>query len=216
MGNFGQRLKSHETSRDHLICMSKWIELQMRLKKNETIDKSVEEQINKEREHWQQILVRIIALVKSLAKNNLAFRGDNEKIHQENNGNFLSLIEMIAEFDSIMQEHFRCIKDESIHYHYLSHKIQNELILMLAGEVKGAIVKRVKEAKYFSVILDCTPNISHEEQMTLVLRCVDVSTSPIKVKEFFVQFLKVDDTSGLGLFNVPKDVLITLELDLVT
>ena len=102
-GNLGQRLKIHETSKDHLVCMSKWIELQMRLKKNATIDKSLEEQINKEREHWQQILVRIIALVKTLAKNNLAFRGDNEKIHEEHNGNFLSFIEMIAEFDPIMQ-----------------------------------------------------------------------------------------------------------------
>ena len=39
--NIGKRFKSHESSNEHLMCMSKWIELDMRLHKNETIDKSV-------------------------------------------------------------------------------------------------------------------------------------------------------------------------------
>lgn len=153
--------------------------------KHKIIDKNLQEQLNKEKDHWRKVLTRIIAVTETLAKNNLAFRGKNEKIYQENNENFLSLIEMIAKFDPIMQEHIRRIQHGEIHNHYLGHNIQNGLIQMLYFEIKNIIVKNIKKAKYFSVILDCTPDASHQEQMTLVLRCVDILSTPIKIEEYF-------------------------------
>ncbi|XP_022843386.1 zinc finger MYM-type protein 1-like [Olea europaea var. sylvestris] len=212
--NMHRRLTHHEVSKEHIGCMISWMELENRLQTKHTIDESIQLSINKEREHWRQVLTRIIAIVKRLAKNTLAFRGDCEQLYVEDNGLFLQMIEMVAEFDPIMEEHIRRAQAREIQYTYLGPKIQNELIQMLAGEVRSAIVTKVKHAKYFSVILDCTPDASNEEQMSLVIRCVDDSIDSPMVQEYWIEFLKVDDASGFGLFIELKNVLKNLELDI--
>lgn len=140
------------------------------------------------------MLIRIIDAVKYLVKYNLAFRGTNERIHEDSNGNFMGLIEMITEWDPIMKEHLRRIDDKEFYHHYLSPKIQNEFIIRLSYEIKTAVISKIKiKAKYFSVIHDCTPDVSDQEPMTLIMRCMDVSTHVVKVEEFLLEFLEVDD-----------------------
>ncbi|KAH1182105.1 hypothetical protein KIL84_009859 [Mauremys mutica] len=93
-------------------------------------------------------------------------------------------------------------------HHYLGKTIQNEIIQLLATKVKQKIVVDLKSAKYYSVILHCTPDISHTEQMTLMVCFVTTTTTEpsenvsamVTVRQHFLEF--IDDTTGGGMTNV--------------
>ena len=76
-------------------------------------------------------MFRIILIAKFLAKHNLAFRGTNSKLYWDSNGNFLGMVEMMAEFDPVIQEHVQRITNDDIHTYYLGHGIQNEVMICL-------------------------------------------------------------------------------------
>ncbi|KAI4969018.1 hypothetical protein ZWY2020_046348 [Hordeum vulgare] len=212
--HLGTRLKEHETGADHVLNMTTWYELRSRLQTHQTIDKATQRQLESEKDHWRKVLFRIVCIVKFLSKHNLAFRGTNSKLYEDSNGNFLGLVEMLAEFDPVIREHVRCITNEETHAHYLDHKIQNELIHLLASAINSKIVKKIKSAKYFSVILDCTPDASHQEQISIIIRYVDSSSSHVCIEESFLGFLDVNDTTGQGLFEVLENELKLLDLDI--
>ncbi|CAH0551202.1 unnamed protein product [Brassicogethes aeneus] len=205
--------RNHEKSSDHMSNFQDWKELEFRLGKNKTIDSENLRLIRQEERYWQQVLERLIALVRVLGAQNLAFGGTHEQIFKSDNGNFLKFVEYLALFDPVMHEHLRKIQDKETHIHYLGKEIQNEMIKLLFGAVQKKIVACVRSAKYYSLILDCTPDVSHTEQMTIIIRFVDlIDERGGYIKEHFLGFVPVLETTGAGLTEKILEVLKKLSL----
>ncbi|KAM7171453.1 zinc finger MYM-type protein 1-like isoform 1-T1 [Macrochelys suwanniensis] len=185
----------------------------MRLRLKATIKRRChqhQEKIASESLYWQNVLKRLIAIVRVLATQKLALRGTSDQLYVPNNRNFLKIVKLMAEFDAVLQEHLRRVTTQEMYtHHYLGKTIQNEIIQLLATKVKQKIVADLKSASYYSVILDCTPDISQTEQMTLMVRFVTTTTEPSDNvsametgREHFLEFIDIDDTTGAGMTNV--------------
>lgn len=59
----------------------------------------------------------------------------------------------------------------------------------------------IKTMKYFSIILDCTPDLSHKEQLSVIVRTVSLGDLP-QFKEHFLGFLVAEETTGESLSSV--------------
>lgn len=154
-------------------------------------------------QHWRGVLKRIMSIIRLLASQCLAFRGTTEHLFQPNNGNFLKLVELLSEFDPVMEEHIRRVQRESDKWSvtYLSNNIQDELINLMGNVILSKIVEITKIAKYFSIIADCTPDVSHIEQLSLTIRVVAFNSiqNKYEIEEFFIGFFEASDSTGEGL-----------------
>ncbi|KAG2466264.1 ZMYM1 protein, partial [Polypterus senegalus] len=82
----------------------------------------------------------------------------------------------------------------------------------MGNAVLKKIVADVQSAKYFSIILDCTPDASHQEQMTMIIRTINVGVTPEEIQECFVGFLPVESSTGQSLAEASLTKLEELEL----
>ncbi|KAL4126320.1 hypothetical protein QTP88_010542 [Uroleucon formosanum] len=144
---------------------------------------------------WPQLLTHDMRVEIVLSKSEkIEFYENYPKNEQKRK---FSLIEMMAKFDPVIQEHVRRIRNGETHDHYLED---------------------IKEAKYFSIMMDCTPDVSKEEQLSIIIRILDMgnksmSTIPC-IKEYFIEFINVHSTTGYDLTNILLNKLNRIGIDL--
>lgn len=117
----------------------------------------------------------------------------------------------MAKYDPVLREHVVKIKmGNKYSISYLSPKIQNEFIELLGGAVRKTIMDQIKQAKYFCMIFDSTPDISHKDQTSQIIRYVVIDDSEVKVVESFIDFV---ETKGKTAEEITNMILTKLEND---
>ena len=97
----------------------------------------------------RHILRQIVRGILFLAKQGMAFRGDVEDISSNKNpGNFLALLAMLAENDSILHGHL--YQPRARNATYLSPRSQNEIINVIGFDtIHAKIVSEVKKSGFY-------------------------------------------------------------------
>ena len=83
---------------------------------------------------------------------------------------------------------------------YLSERICNELIDIMANKVRDSIFEDMQKAGYFSISVDSTPDLSHVDQLTVIVRYVSPDDGlPV---ERFLTFLELENHTGVNMANM--------------
>ena len=166
-----------------------------------TMEPYLGNQIKIEEEYWTHVFQRVVAVVRTLAERGLAFRGSDEIFGSPHNGNFLGLLELIAEFDPFLANHIKQYGDCGTgKTSCLSKTICDELIELMSIKVRQSILNDLKQDGYFSLSVDSTPDLSHIDQLTVIIRYVSIDDGfPI---ERFLTFLEQENHSGEHMANM--------------
>lgn len=129
--------------------------------------------VDEEIKYWREVLKRVVSVVKALSSRGLAFRGSSERFGSPNNGNYMMALELIAEFDPFLAKHISKFGNPGKgNTSYLSASTCQQFISIMSEKVTQVIIKQLKSAKYYSITVDSTPDVSHVDQLALVLRYV--------------------------------------------
>ncbi|GFW81322.1 TTF-type domain-containing protein [Trichonephila clavipes] len=171
-------LQRHEQSQGHMECMIKWMGFYKGIKHGKTIDKDNE------------------SLIKESQK---AHRESLKLNDSRHSGNFIDLFKLLSKYDLTLREPKQRINEKKLTQRYLSHDIQIELIALMSKSVIEEIIHRVKQAKCYAFLLDCTRDVSRVEEMSIILRFCNSSTGAIE--EHFVGFIAFAETTGEYITN---------------
>lgn len=173
------QVKNHEKNLVHLKSIQIWFSKQSQNLK--TVDKLQKIEILKEESYWREVLYRLVETIKFLSTRGLAFRGDDQTLGSCHNGNYLGFLELLAKFDPLLSIHINKYANKGTgNVSYLSNTVCDELILAMSKTILDKIIQEIKIAKYLSIIIDSTPDMSKIDQLTVAVRYTMLDGSPIE------------------------------------
>jgi hypothetical protein len=194
--NVSKALAEYERSKEHITCMCTY---HRRCSIVGQTDTELTKQLESNQLYWWEVSKQIVTTVKLISSLGLAFRGHDESVNSERKGNFLSCTDYLSKFNPFLKRHLKmynyCGQGKT---NYLSHYICDEFVNLIEDKVKNRIIEEIKEATYYSIIVDSMPDISHTDQLSLIIQYVSNNGS---IYERFLGFLPIEHHDAEYLEN---------------
>ena len=200
-------LAKHNNSFAHKQAISAWIDYETNSKRGTLIEDRVDSQRRQQiqsNRHYLRTLAEILLLC---GKQDIPLRGHREHDPLLNRGNFLEILQTVSLHDQIIKEKIETGPRNAI---YTSPGIQNSLLKILGDMIRKSVCDGVKEAKMFSLLVDETKDVSKTEQVSIVVRFVDIKGS---ICEHFLTFIDTAVLTAEGLTKHIFDILEKFQLD---
>ncbi|XP_061173672.1 zinc finger MYM-type protein 1-like [Saccostrea echinata] len=191
------KFAEHEKSDCHKEAMEREFTIKKEVKDvGESLSKTHEVEKKSNREN----LLKITNILKFLARQGIALRGDKD----EKNSNFNQLLMLEAKRDPQLQEWLQRKTNK-----YVAPDIQNEILQVMGLQVLRQIVAFIKSSEFFSIMADETRDISNKEQLVLCIRWVDQNFT---AHEDLLGMYCLPDIGANSITLAIKDALLKFDL----
>lgn len=207
----------HETSELHQFCEESLSNRKKQLidsESNPCIQTTLSEAFReRQRQRQKEILenrkyiAKLSNVMRFLMRLGLAVRGHRESKQSLHRGHFLEVINLLRQSDEFLDTQLAARPGNA---HYLSPESQNHLIDAIGCEVLDVIGDSVRKADFFSVMMDETTDLAHQEQVAVVLRYCDEHFNAI---ERLISVTESPTVTGEHLAEVLLSSLKRLHLD---
>nr|XP_028962138.1 uncharacterized protein LOC114826236 [Malus domestica] len=127
-------------------------------------------QTDEARVNYHTLLSGALDCTRWLLRQGLAFRGHDESLKSSNRGNYIDLMQFLADHNEKVRK--VVFENGPKNLKYTSSDIQKDLVHACAIETINAITKDM-EGTFFSLLVDGSRDASNKEQMAVVLRYVN-------------------------------------------
>jgi len=94
-------------------------------------------------------------------------------------------------------------------YKWLHNQSVNEILDLMANEIRKKISSEIKAANYYALTIDETSDVSKLEQISICVRTVNEDLS---ISEYFMTFCNISNTKSETLHNLVANFLKEINL----
>lgn len=140
----------HVKGEAHTNAMVAWKEYERGDKVSASLMSTLTKEHSKQIQENRTYIKSVAEVLLLTATQNISQRGHRETRDADNRGNFLAILDVIANHDTVIKNKLTGPRNAK----YTSHQIQNEILDTLAEMVRSSIINEVKESEVFSLMAD--------------------------------------------------------------